>query len=243
MNEGDFASHLSVVANSDLVLNDDNSPRVRFIRVEVGNTKPVVEAAVKRIADTFWVNNIDSDFTKAGFLARAESTINELADNLRLTIDSPITSSTGEYVVSITAHCIVESVYNYKALPFAEIIKEKKSGNPGFDYHHERDGVLLLFGEAKYTSAGNAYTTAFKQIADHVSKSKDVKEAVDLDYFISETTKNNFLAGKKGFTAAFSTKGKSFDSETLKTNIMKSKAFKKLLKHDELIVVAVDIND
>lgn len=243
MSEGDFASHLTVTANDELIHNDDNSPKVRFIRVEVSNTKPVVEAAIKRIADTFWVNDIDSEFTKAGFLMRAESTINELSDSLKSAIDNPITSSTGEYVVSITAHCIVESVCTYKALPFAEIIKEKKLGSPGFDYHNEKEGILLLFGEAKYTSAGNAYTTAFNQIADHVSKGKDVKEAVDLDHFVAEVAKSNFLAGKKGFTAAFSTKGKSFDSEALKTNIMKSKGFDKLLKHDELIVVAVDIND
>lgn len=243
MSEDGLASHLNVVANEELAPDGDGNAKARFIRVEVSNTKPVVEAAIKRVADTFWVNNITSDFTKASFLARAQGTIDELSSGLRSAIDNSITSSTGEYVVSITAHCIVEAVYDYKALPLAEIIKEKKSGNPGFDYHHEKDGILLLFGEAKYTTAGNAYSRAFNQIVDHVAKCKDVKEVADLEHFVSDTTKRNFLAGKKGFTAAFSTRGKSFDSATLKTNIMKSKGFGKLLRHDELIVVAVDIND
>lgn len=239
-----LANQLRVTVDSELVQREDGSgPKVRFLRVEINNTRPVVEAAIARIANTFWANEVIDEFTRQGFLTRAQSTIDGLAISLKSAIDNAITSSTGEYVVSITAHCIVESIYQYKALPLAEIIKEKKSGSPGFDYHHEKDGILLLFGEAKYTSAGNAYNNAFKQIVEHVGAGKDEKEAVDLVHFITDDTKTNFLSGKKGFTAAFSTKGKLFDIEKLKTGIIKNNYYKKLLEHEELVVVAVDIND
>lgn len=244
MEVDDLASQLRVVVSENLVQHEDGSrPKVRFLRVEVSNTRPVVEAAIARIADTFWANEVLDDFTRQGFLTRAQSTIDTLTASLESAIDNTITSNTGEYVVSITAHCIVESIYNYKALPLAEIIKEKKSGSPGFDYHHEKDGLLLLFGEAKYRSAGNAYNSAFKQIVGHVGAGKDEKEAVDLVHFITRNTKANFLSGKKGFTAAFSTKGRSFDVEKLKAGIIKNEYFEKLLEHEELIIVAVDIND
>lgn len=239
-----LANQLEVAVDTELVQQEDgNGPKVRFLRVEINNTRPVVEAAIARIANTFWANEVIDEFTRQGFLTRAQSTIDSLTTSLESAIDNAITSSTGEYVVSITAHCIVESIYEYKALPLAEIIKEKKSGSPGFDYHHEKDGLLLLFGEAKYTSAGNAYNNAFKQIVEHVEAGKDEKEAVDLVHFITDETKTNFLSGKKGFTAAFSTKGKSFDIEKLKTGIIENNYFKKLLEHEELVVVAVDIND
>lgn len=239
-----LASQLQVTADVELVQQEDgNGPKVRFLRVEINNTRPVVEAAIARIANTFWANEVIDEFTRQGFLTRAQSTIDSLTASLESAIDNAITSSTGEYVVSVTAHCIVESIYEYKALPLAEIIKEKKSGSPGFDYHHEKDSLLLLFGEAKYTSAGNAYNNAFRQIVEHVGAGKDEKEAVDLVHFITDDTKTNFLSGKKGFTAAFSTKGKSFDIEKLKTGIIKNNYFRKLLEHEELVVVAVDIND
>jgi hypothetical protein len=239
-----LASQLRVTVNEELVQHEDGSgPKVRFLRVEISNTRPVVEAAIARIADTFWANEVVDEFIRQGFLTRAQSTIDSLAASLESAIDNAITSSTGEYVVSITAHCIVEAIYEYKALPLAEIIKEKKSGSPGFDYHHEKDGLLLLFGEAKYTSAGNAYNNAFKQIVGHVAAGKDEKEAVDLAHFITDDTKTNFLSGKKGFTAAFSTKGKSFDVAKLKDGIIRNDYFGKLLEHEELVVVAVDINE
>lgn len=244
MEVDNLASQLRVTINEDIVQHEGGSgSKVRLLRVEISNTRPVVEAAIERVADTFWANEVLDDFTRQGFLTRAQSTIDSLTTSLESAIDNAITSSTGEYVVSIAAHCIVESIYNYKALPLAEIIKEKKSGSPGFDYHHEKDGLLLLFGEAKYTSAGNAYNNAFKQIVGHIGAGKDEKEAVDLTHFITDSTKTNFLNGKKGFTAAFSTKGRSFDVEKLKAGITNNDYYKKLLEYEELIVVAVDIND
>jgi hypothetical protein len=242
MDASRLAEHVQVLVAQDIT-ECSNGSKVRFLRVEVKNVEPAVESIIQIIADTSWVSGLVDDLTKQGFLACAKPTIEKLSNDLARAIDNEVAADVGEYVVSVVARHVIETQYGYNALPLAEIIKEKISGNPGFDYHHEKDNLLLIFGEAKYKTGVNAYGSAFGQIVDFIQSQKDLKEINTLSYFISDDTKTNLANGKKGYSAAFSTKNKSFDGETLVKNIKQNVHFNALLKQEELLIVAVDVND
>lgn len=240
----DFSDHVRVVITQDLTEHGvEGGPRVRFLRVEVNNTEPTVRSIIEAIADTSWVSSLVDDLIKQSFLKCAEPTIKKLSDDLTEAIDCGATNDIGEYVVSMVARYIIEATYSYRALPLAEVIKEKVSGNPGFDYHHENSGLVVLFGEAKYKTGLNAYNSAFKQVVDFIKDGKDLKEVALLSHFMSEGAKTNLMNGRKGYSAAFSTSGKSFDSTALINNIKSNAYFNTLLGHEELLIIAVDIND
>lgn len=240
----DFSDHVRVVIKEDFNEYGGNTgSKIRFLRVEVDNAEPAVRSIIEAIADTSWVSGLVDDLIKQSFLKCAEPTIKKLSDDLTKAIDGGTTDSIGEYVVSVVARYVIEATYNYRALPLAEVIKEKVSGNPGFDYHHENNGLVLLFGEAKYKTGLNAYNSAFKQISEFINDGKDLKEVALLSHFLGDGTKVNLANGKKGYSAAFSTSGKSFDSGTLINNIKSNTYFTALLEHEELLIVAVDIND
>lgn len=237
----DLSEHVTIKVHE--AFEDYDNEKVQFIRVEVTNINPAIESIVGIIADTSWVNDLVDILDRVSLVARAQPTIEKLSGDLKKAIKNKATASVGEYIVSVVARHTIEAVCGYKALPLAEVIKEQVSGNPGFDYHHEHSRLILIFGEAKYETGSNAYGDAFSQIVEHIGLQKDVKEANDMARFLSDESKANFLAGKKGFSAAFSTSRKSFDTATLIRNIKANANFKKLLEHESLVVVAVDIND
>lgn len=224
-------------------MSSDANLKVRFLRVEVQNLEPTIQSIIKAISDTSWVTELVDDVIKQSFIASARPTIDKLSHDLTNAVDSGSTNEIGEYVVSMIARHVIEATYNYRALPLAEIIKEKILGNPGFDFHHENEELILLFGEAKYKTGINAYNSAFKQVVDFISAGKDMKEIALISHFLSQGAKQNLNNGKKGYTAAFSTSGKSFDTERLLSNIKNNLHFTNLLEHEELLIVAVDIHD
>jgi len=238
-----FADHVRVTLHGDFTEFDVGSvQKVQFLRVEVTNLYPAIQSIIKTIASTLWVDKLIDESVRAGFLARAQPTIDRLSRALREAMTDNTTELVGEYVVSMVARYIIQATYGYRALPLAEVFKEQVSGNPGFDYHHEKDALLLIFGEAKYVSGKNAYGSAFSQIVKHIGLKKDMKEVPELVNFISDEAKENLLIGKKGYSAAFSTKGKSFDGEKLIKYIKANTDFNSLLEHEALLIIAVDIN-
>lgn len=240
--EAYLGDNIQVTLQQDFVEYDNGSgSRVRFIRVEVSNVRPAIQAIIGAIADISWVDGLVDDMVREGFIARAQPTIDKLTADLTNAVERDAVESAGEYVVSMVARNVIESVYRYRALPLAEVIKEQKSGNPGFDYHHERDELILVFGEAKYQTGRNAYGSAFSQIVNHIKLQKDVKEIPDLMNFMSEGVKAGFARGKRGYSAAFSTSGRLVDSTQLIAGIKANTDFNLLVGHETLLIVAVDM--
>lgn len=238
-----LVDNIQVALQQDFIEFDEGvGLRVRFVRVEVSNARPVIQAIIGAVADTSWVEELVDDLVRESFIARAQPTIDKLTVDLSSAVEGGAVESVGEYVVSMVARHVIESAYGYRALPLAEVIKEQKSGNPGFDYHHERDGLILIFGEAKYQTGRNAYGSAFSQIVDHIRLKKDLKEVPDLMNFMTEGVKGGLAQGKKGYSAAFSTSGRSIDSNRLIASIKANTNFNLLVGHETLLIVAVDVN-
>ena len=240
----DLSQHIHVSVSQDFTEYAVNGKQnIQFLRVEVRNLYPAIRSIIKTIAETSWMDELLDVSIRDGFEAAAGPTIEKLKRNLEDAIESEAAETVGEYIVSLVARHVIEAEYGYRALPLAELIKEQVSGNPGFDFHHEKDNLILIFGEAKYKAKRNGYTVAFSQIVDHIKQKKDFKELPALRDFVSTSAKENMHNGKKGYAAAFSTLGKSYDNDALLKRIKANANFGQLVQYEALLIVAVDIND
>ena len=150
-------------------------------------------------------------------------------------------SVVGEYIVSKEGRKALTEQFYHTPVPLAELWKEKKTGNPGFDYHSESQTGLLIFGEAKYNSAANPYNDAINQVEGFIDCGKDRMELVDLKNFVSQTAVQNFILGKKGFSIAFSIHAQS--PQSIINNAIKYHNANKIANYDEYYIVGVQIDD
>lgn len=229
-----------------------NDTQVWFIRISIDNLQETVAEIMQIIADVSWIEGLAS-ISKESFMARARPTINILTEELNNYLgscDEEMIKTIGEAVVSVVARSAIESSLEYKALPIAELIKQKVRGNPGFDFHHEKDELMIVFGEAKYVSNSNAYNKSLSQIVKFIADKKHLKDIPDIDRFLSQSVLNNVNncqndRDKFCYSAAFSTKGRGFNEQKLISHIKNNTNFRTLVSqnHKELVLVAVDIND
>lgn len=228
-----------------------NDTQVWFIRISIDNLQETVAEIIQIIADVSWIEGLTS-ISKESFIARAQPTIDTLIKELTNYLescDNKMIKTIGETVVSVSARSVIERSLQYRALPIAELIKQKVRGNPGFDFHHEKDGLMIVFGEAKYVSNSNAYNRAISQIVKFIADKKHLKDIPDIERFVSPSVSNNIHSCQSDrdrfcYSAAFSIVGKNLDDQKLINTIKNNDHFKELVSqnHKELVLVAVNIN-
>lgn len=98
-----------------------------------------------------------------------------------------------------------------------------------------------MFGEAKYIFGKNAYGSALTQIVKFIKLKKDIAEIASIQNFFKNEALDNVCQGKKGFIIAFSSL--KTDSSELIENIEKNENYKEILKYEEIVIVAVDLNE
>lgn len=212
-----------------------------FIRI---NPYPMDETLVflyNSILDLSWTKIYNTPAVLKGVISRAEKTINDIEKKLKKCEDDSLTSEVGEYVISVLGKQALIDNLEYIDIPLAELWKAKVSGNPGFDFYCESIEEKIIFGEAKYEVGKNAYNSSLSQIVEFIQDEKDCEDLVELEKFVSESAMNNFDAGRKGYASAFSST--SIGDSKLISHILKNEKFNELLKYDELLLVAVDINE
>jgi hypothetical protein len=195
---------------------------------------------IETLSDTSWIEPLSAT-KKATFKATSERTIKKLVSNIHERVEGDkLTDDFGEYLVSDTALETLKQVYNHARVPLAELLKEKLTGNPGFDFHSECETQLISFGEAKYSGRSSPYNRALKQIKDFVGLRKDIAELIVLENFVSERATARCLDGKKSYTAAFSL---NHDPERMFNNAINNDHLAELLGHQELYLIGVEIDD
>jgi hypothetical protein len=181
----------------------------------------------------------DEGFLRETFSTRLESTIKHISSKIIHENDDTLTSSSAEYVISeIARSTIVQKLY-YLDIPLGELIKEQKSGNPGFDFYSMNKSKIILFGEAKYRAKINAYGNAMEQICRFNKEKRDIADLLDIQNFCPKESLDDVCKENKGFVAAFSSS--RMPTENLIENIKNNKYYKELSLHKELIFVAIDI--
>ena len=232
-----------IIENIDLgTLNIDTEmsglEKITLLHVKITNVRERAENMIEIISDTSWINSLDV-VARITFESRVRRTIEKLVTGIFQNIEDEVTSDFGEYLVSMTSQQALEGECLHSLIPLAELIKEKVSGNPGFDFHTESDNLFIVFGEAKYCSTSNPYTDALTQIARFITEEKDRGEILELSSFLSEQSIQNFDDGKKAFTAAFSLNAK--DINTVFRNVINSEDLLPLLNYEEMYLIGVEV--
>ena len=213
---------------------------VYSIHVEINDIGDKATDMITMIADTSWISKLDI-IPRTSYEARAKTTIDKLINGILKKVTTTVNTEFGEFLISVTAQDSLELQYNHTKVPLAELFKEKKTGNPGFDFHTESDTELIAFGEAKYSGIKNPYTNVLTQISHFIDLKKDKMELTDLQNFVSENSIKKILIDKKAFVAAFSIN--SENPQTIINNALKSEHINNLLNYDELYIIGIEIND
>ena len=183
--------------------------------------------------------NLTTVFWSKRFLSDSKAQIDYISSNIIHEEDDSLTSDSAEYVISEIARSTIVEQLDYLDIPLGELIKEQKSGNPGFDFYSMNKSDIILFGEAKYVAKQNAYGRALEQIYRFHTEQRDVADLLDIQNLCPKTSCDEVCNGNKGFIAAFSSK--STPTERLIGNIKNNNNYQNLSSHKELILVAVDI--
>lgn len=210
--------------------------KVHLIVVQVNDIKAAANEIIAALNDVSWITKLDP-VAKASYEKTAHRTISKLTSDFRA-IDSSVTSSFGEYLVSIAAGDSLGAILNHSVFPIAELWKEKVSKNHGFDFHTESQQEIISFGEAKYAKGTNPYNASANQILEFIDLKKDSGDGVHLEKLASSNAINNLLNSSRGFTVAFSMH--SDKPESILKNALTSDLIKKLIEcSHELQIVGV----
>ncbi|MGX1752859.1 hypothetical protein [Sphingobacterium sp. NPDC055346] len=210
---------------------------INCLHIKINDFIPIVKEIETNISDTSWINDLD-EISKKVFKANAEKTINKIVNEIIAKVSTTVNTDIGEYIVSYSAQHALEVNFSHKKIPLAELLKEKISGNPGFDFHSISSANLLIFGEAKFSINDTPRPEALVQIKKFIND-RDNGELLWLQPFLDETTKANIIKDEKGYAAAF-----SFNSEniiTILNNALDSDPIKEIIKHKELYLIAVEL--
>ena len=194
---------------------------------------------VSNISNTSWISKLDA-VARVLYSARSERTITKLVNYIINRVENTITDEFGEFLVSDSAQSVLVGELDHEKVPLAEFLKEKDSGNPGFDFHTETHTNLVAFGEAKYSGKGNPHGKSLSQIVRFIDLKKDDAELVDLRNFVSESAMDNSLHGRRAYVAAFSVNHDN--PEIIIRNSLKSKFIDDLLVFPEVYVIGVEVD-
>lgn len=207
--------------------------------VKIKNIESRAAEMIEIISNTSWIDKLNA-VEKATFMARSQRTIEKLVGLIRSRVEDEITTEFGEFLVSETAQSTLGALGHSK-VPLAELLKEKVTGNPGFDFHTESESKLIAFGEAKFSSSTNPHPIALNQISKFIKLEKDTAELIIIQNFVSAEATENSLNGKRAYVAAFSINSKN--PEQIIRNALMSTAIDPLLNFPEIYVIGIEAND
>lgn len=217
----------------------DGTGIIYSAHVKISDVNSVAEEMIQSISDTSWINTLDA-VEATSFRATSRRTIDKLVNEIFAKVENVVTEEFGEYLISTTAQNVLEQEFSHVKFPLAELLKEKVSGNPGFDFHTESEINNIAFGEAKYSGVVSPYNKALKQIEDFISLGKDDAELIVIKCFASTTGLRNALEKKRAYVAAFSINSNKPTNEIL--SAITSKEINALKQYPELFIIGVEVD-
>lgn len=217
--------------------------KVTFLRVTPNGKRQTLDQIFDKLRDLAWISGSIPPCLQNSYRVRAERTLAKIADIINDSAALPgaddIVSDAAEYIVSVVAEEAIVNELGYRQIPLPEVFKHQSSQNPGFDYLVINANDVLLFGEAKFVASANAYGRALKQIVDFVVSENDIADLADMYVLVPEDIIEKVDKGQRGFSAAFSST--NIATKLLVKNIKKNNEYNIAKKHEELVLVAVDM--
>ena len=213
--------------------------QIFLIAIDITDLESRVKEMLEVALDTSWLESMDV-IDRMGYEARSVRTVDKVTNEILNNVESDISEDFGEYMVSDVAQTALKTHLSHIRLPLAELIKEKITGNPGFDFHTESPEALVAFGEAKYSGVKNAHGRALKQINEFIQDKKDIQEFPDIRRFVTEAAIQNAAVGKKAYSAAFSITTE--DVDVIMNNALTSIHMKTLLTYEAVYLIGVKVS-
>lgn len=217
---------------------------VYALHIRVTDFKKIVSEMMESFRDLSWVNNLHP-IDRKSYSSKAEQAIELIVDGILEKIQDEISIDIGEYLVSEVALRSLNEMYDHERLPAADLFKERRRGNGGFDFHTESKTPNLMFGEAKFSKGSTKYTEALGQINDFIDDNKDTNELSDLRHFVSDILQTALeeealpAFPRRGYVAAFSINAK--DPNTIMNNAIEHEHLKRLLNYPEVYLIGVEV--
>lgn len=211
---------------------------VHCIHVRISDINGIAKELTDEISDTSWIPKLDR-LSQRTFKATSDRTIDRLVNDIFNGVITDVTADIGEYIVSYVGQAILESEYKHIKIPLAELLKEKISGNPGFDFHTVSTKRFLVFGEAKFSADDTPRAIALNQIGEFITLEKDFAELNSLRAFLDVDVHDNMADGRRSFAAAFSFNASNID--LIFKNALESEIIDELTNHHELYLIAIEI--
>jgi hypothetical protein len=209
---------------------------VYLIAIQIDDVRGYAQELITVLNDTSWIDKLNP-VGRLSFEKTAKRTINKLVVEFQ-TINNTVTSSFGEYMVSMSAGQSLGVLLGHLVFPISELWKEKLTNNHGFDFHTQSPQQKLNFGEAKYNKTKNPYTEAAGQVVDFIEAGKDGNDAALISHLASPEAIENLLQTSRGFSVAFSIN--SLNPEAVLLNALASDFILELCcKCDELQLIGV----
>lgn len=217
-----------------------NFPSVVYsIIIKIKDVEGRAKKMFDTISNTSWLNEL-KPVEKATFKARSQRSITKMCNLIINRAENEVTKEFGEFMISESAQTILQDNLGHIKVPLAELLKEKISGNPGFDFHTESSSKLISFGEAKYSAKIDPHQKAITQIVDFIKLEKDTAELAIIQNFVSKDAIDKSLTGQKAYVVAFSINSK--DPKLIISKALSSNAIESLLTFPELFVIGVQVD-
>ena len=168
------------------------------IHVKITNVSDEIAVMIKEVSDDSWINKLGA-IHQLVYNATSRRTIDDISNKIKKMDKTPLSVSVGEYLISFSAQNALVEVCGHKKLPLAELLKEKVSGNPGFDYHTISQHNILIFGEAKFSVSNTPKDLAINQIMKFIGLEKDNAELNSLIPFLDNDVQSKIVSGIKSF--------------------------------------------
>ena len=202
------------------------------------DVKEYVNSMAMKISDTSWLEHLDP-FDKMSFEDNVAASVNKIVNEIFAGVVNGLNSDIGEYLVSMSAQDVLVQECNHTGLPLAELLKEKVSGNPGFDFHTISPIFRLVQGEAKYGGGDTRYVEAMSQIVDFINGKQKNGDLQIIKPFLTPETKTMLLKNERGFCAAFSLNAQN-DSLIIK-HALGHDSMNTLGQYSEFYLIAVKV--
>lgn len=193
------------------VVSSLSGANIRLCFVEVQNLNAFATALIKLVLDKTWMTSLD-DTARRSF----DKTVTKTAAKLVATFQNTAAANSvgadfGEIMVSIGSARALENLFQHLRIPLAELWKPKLSQNGGFDFHTVCTSQLINFGEAKYSSSSNSYTSAIDQASEFIDDEKHLADGIYLEKIVNKSSISMLNNDDFGVVAAFSVNAKNLN--------------------------------
>lgn len=216
---------------------DDNDLVVLYV-TEISDFEIFKKKIVEVLVSTSWINDMLVDLDMEIALDNAARTIDNVISKLEKSIaENKITSDFKQYAISVCSLATLKQNVNCQILPLSEILKEKVSNNPGFDFYVIEASKLCVFGEAKYRSNGNAHTDAINQVEDFVNDRKHRTDCEYIKQFSGESARK--CIREHDFALAIGFSGHNMDAASAKQTISRRHKKSDSIKNHKLYGILI----